>query len=850
MTNVRQFSFSAGEIAPVIHARTDLLKYSTGLRTCRNNIVMRHGGVSNRPGTGFIAEVKDSTKAVRLIPFVFNASQTYILEFGDLYIRVHRNGAPVLEATTSIIALSQTNPCQFTSAPGAYSEGDEIHLNDAGGMTEINGRSYILGTELSSDVYELKHLDGTNVDSTGYTAFTSGGTAARVYEVTTTYVEADLSDIAFIQSADIVTLVHPSYKPAELARSGHATWTLTDITFGAALAAPANLLSSSPGANFKYKVTAVDATTNEESLPSAEEDATTKTSTLTWDAVLGAGKYNIYRESAGIFGWIGVAETESFKDADYSVDVLDAPPVDRQPFATAGNYPSTLAFYQQRLIFANTNNNPEGVWASKSGLRKNFMISTPLQDDDAVTFSLVGREVNEVRHLVDAGKLIIFTSSGEWAIEGNAAGILLPGEINPRQHTSNGAANLRPLNVGGNNLYVQARGAVIRDLAYDFQSDGYKGDELSIFSSHLFDNRTLVDWAYQQIPHSIVWAVRDDGILLGMTYVREHEVFAWHRHDFDGTVENVACIPEGTENVLYLIIKRTIDGRTVRYLEAMKSRQIDDIVDLNMTDCSLDYDGRNTNTSHTMTLSGGSTWDHGEALTLTSSTGFFVATDVGNEVHLKVIENEGEDDEIISVIRCVITAFTSDLIVTVNPEKLVPASLQGVATSIWTFAVDVLGGLWHLEGKDLSVFADGFVAASANNNKHTVLTVTNGQVTLDKPYGVIHAGLPITADFETLDIDTPQGSSLSDKKKNISRVTLFVESSRGIFVGSNATNLTEVKVREDEPYDAPVALATGTVELNIAAEWNSKGSIFIRQIDPVPLSVLAVVPSGLIGGLS
>lgn len=842
MTNVRQFSFSSGEIAPAIYARTDLLKYSTGLRTCRNNIVMRHGGVSNRPGTGFVAEVKDSTKGVRLIPFVFNAEQTYILEFGDLYIRVHRNGAPVLETPIDITLTEQTNPCLVTAFPSSgLLEGDEVYIEGIVGMTELNGRTLVLGTEITGDVFQLKYKDGTDVDATTYNAHISGGTVARVYEVTTTYVEADLSDIAFIQSADIVTLVHPSYPPAELARTGHAAWALSDIAFGAALDAPANLLSDSPGAGFKYKVTAVDATTNEESLPSAEEDATTKTSTLTWDAVSGAGKYNIYRESAGVFGWIGVAETESFTDADYTVDVLDAPPVDRQPFASADNYPSTVAFYQQRLLFANTNNNPEGVWASKSGLRKNFMISTPLQDDDAVTFSLVGREVNEVRHLVDAGKLIVFTSSGEWAIEGDVAGILIPGEINPRQHTSNGAANLRPLNVGGNNLYVQARGAVIRDLAYDFQSDGYKGDELSIFSSHLFDNRTLVDWAYQQIPHSIVWAVRDDGVLLGLTYVREHEVFAWHRHDFDGMVENVACIPEGIENVPYLIIKRTINGRTVRYLEAMKSRQIDDIVDLNLTDCSLDYDGRNTDTSHTMTLSGGSTWEHGEALTLTSSTGFFVTNDVGNEVHMT-----GADGELV---RCVITAYTSDIIVTVNPEKIVPESLQGVATSTWTLAVDVLGGLWHLEGKDLSIFADGFVAASANNPKVVTLTVTNGQVTLDKPYGVIHAGLPITADFETLDIDTPQGSSLSDKKKNISRVTLFVESSRGIFVGTDETNLTEVKVREDEPYDAPVALATGTVDLNIASEWNSKGSIFIRQIDPVPLSVLAVVPSGLIGGL-
>ena len=848
MSNVRQFSFSSGEIAPVIHARTDLLKYTTGLRTCRNNIIMRHGGASNRPGTGFVAEVKDSSKAVRLLPFRFNAEQTYILEFGDLYIRIHRNGAPVLETQTDISDITRSNPATVACAPGAYAEGDEIHVSDCEGMTELNGRTLVLGTESPANNFHLKYKDGTDVDATTFGVYTGGGKAARVYEVTTTYLEAELPEINYIQSADIVTLVHPSHKPAELARSGHTTWTLTDMVFGAALTAPANLTSDSPGANFKYVVTAVDAETGEETLPSIEEEATTKTSTLTWDAVAGAGKYNIYREQAGQFGWIGVAGTESFQDSDLTVDPLDTPPVDRQPFASAGNYPSTVVYYQQRLIFANTNNNPEGVWTSKSALRKNFMISTPLQDDDAVTFSLVGREVNEVRHLSDSGELVVFTSSGEWAIAGNGAGILLPAEINPRQHSSNGSSILRPLNVGGSDIYVQARGSVIRDLAYTFEKDRYRGDELSIFSSHLFDNYTIVDWAYQQIPHSIVWAVRSDGVLLGLTYVQEHEVFAWHRHDFDGEVENVASIPEGTEDVPYMVIKRTIDGRTVRYIEAMKTRTINDIVDYVGMDSSLSYDGRNTDTGHTMVLTGGSTWLHGEVLTLTSSTGYFIAGDVGNEVWLPNPSDETD------VVRCVITGFTSDTIVTVNPSKLVPESLRSVVVSDWSFAVDVLGGLWHLEGKEISVLGDGFVVSSPNNNSYNTLTVADGEVTLDKPYAVIHAGLPITADLETLDIDTPQGPSLADKKKNISRLHIFVESSRGGFIGVEAEDdktkgLTELKVRETVEYDDPVALISGTKDQNITSEWNDSGKIFIRQVDPLPLSVLAVVPSGKIGGL-
>ena len=329
-----------------------------------------------------------------------------------------------------------------------------------------------------------------------------------------------------------------------------------------------------------------------------------------------------------------------------------------------------------------------------------------------------------------------------------------------------------------------------------------------------------------------------------MTYVREQQVLAWTRNDFDGTVENVAVVPEGTEDAVYLVIKRTIDGSTKRYVERMTKRVIDDLEDLILVDSAHTYDGRNTG-STTMTLSGGTTWEYTETLTLTASVATFESGDVGNEIHLT-----GSDGE---VIRFEIKGFTSSTVVTGTGHKTIPTSLRTTATTTWTEAISTVTGLWHLEGKNVSVFADKFVVASPNNASYTTVAVSDGSVTLDRPYGVIHIGLPFISDVETLDINTAQGETLADKRKNVTAVSMHLEKTRGVWAGnqpptSDTTdpleNLYELKVRESETYDDPVALFTGVEEIDIESRWNSSGRVFIRQVDPVPLTLLSVYPSG------
>jgi hypothetical protein len=280
----------------------------------------------------------------------------------------------------------------------------------------------------------------------------------------------------------------------------------------------------------------------------------------------------------------------------------------------------------------------------------------------------------------------------------------------------------------------------------------------------------------------------------------------------------------------------------------MASRTIDDVIDFIGMDASLSYDGRNTNVAHTMRLSGGSLGALGndEALILTSNLSYFLATDVGKEIHLTAGDG--------TIVRCVIESYTSATQVIARPNRVVPVDIRyPTEVSEWSKAIKTIGNLHHLEGQQISIFADRFVVANPNNSAYVTRTVTNGSVTLDKGFAVIHVGLPITHDLETLDIDTAQGETVMDKKKFASRLAIMVEGSRGIWAGTrpptsdaSLDGLFELKIRNEESYDDAVTLATGVVDMNIEPSWNAHGRIFIRQTDPVPLTVLAVAPSGLI----
>ncbi|BAP80903.1 hypothetical protein MT1_3728 [Pseudomonas sp. MT-1] len=769
-TSTIQPSFAAGELAPSLYARVDLARYQTGLRLCSNFFVMPYGGVKNRPGTVFVSETKSSGVA-RLIPFQFNDEQTYVLEFGNLYMRVYKDGG-IVEAS-----------------PGVP------------------------------------------------------------YELVTPFTEEQLFDLNYTQSADVMTIVHPAHVPQQLSRLGHDNWTLAEISFVPGIAAPGGLTGTPRTAgsgdvtNYRYVVTAViDSEVPEESLPSAAVNIASwdnkPGAALSWSTVAGATYYNVYKDtnSSGIFGFIGRAENVTFTDINIAPVKTDTPPTGNNPFVGVGNYPGAVGYYQQRLCFAGSDSSPQTVWMSKTGNFKNFGYSTPVKDDDSITFTVASRQVNRFRHILPLRQLLGLTSGGEWVISGGESGITAK-TVKAEIQSYNGASKIPPIVINDSAIYVQQRNNAVSSLAYTFEADGFSGDDLTKFSPHFFRGYTLIDWTYQQIPDRLVWAARNDGALLGMTFLPEEQLLAWHQHHTDGFVESVCCIAEGQMDALYLLVRRNINGVTKRYVERMATRDIYDAEDAFFVDCGLTYDGRNKDAGKNLTLSGGAEWKHPQLVTVTA-TGHapFTPGSVGRTYRLR----SGAE-----MVRVEVTAYTSSAVVTGKLLEICPVSLRGVAVSDWALMAETIAGLGHLEGKTVAILTDG--------DAHPQRVVSGGAISLQHASAVVHAGLPYVAEMETLEIDWPDRGSGSqlDKRKIIPSVTAYLEASRNFWAGpKRGAKLFESKPDYRETYDSPVATTTGVTELKIDSVWQESGRVYIQQPDPLPLTILALIPEITVSGKS
>jgi len=827
--------------------------------------VHRQGGVSNRPGTEFVVETKEQDRETRLIPFIFNDNNTYILEVGHLYIRIYSGTALKSEVVTPYVADEYINN-------GAATEIFDVNYVQSGDVITLVHPSHPPQelkriSDASWTISEVGFFPDTNRTSLVSSSSTGG---SNEFTYTVTGISADSGEeslrgdsidghasISSITQADpaVVTLsgvfsepikdgdvVHfflisgmteLNNKQFKIKVNSQTEFQLVDVdstNFNAYTTSPF------PGRVIQSYFRRTNFITPSVSTPI----------TLSWLAIPGIKEYNIYKKQKdNTFGLIGITESTTFDDIGAIADTSIRPPSSLNPFLGEDNFPSTVTYIQQRLTFANTNNEPEKIFMSRTGDFKNFTVSNPSQADDSIIFNTAGRQVNRVKHLIDLSRLVILTDGAEWSLSAGDSGVVTPTTLNTRQSSYNGSGDLQPVIINGDAIYQQARGSVVRSLVYDFEADNYKGNDLTIFSNHLFDKFELRDWGYQQIFHSILWVVREDGGLLGLTYLKEQNILAWHRHDLGEGVESVAVIPEGNEDVPYFVVKRTINGVEKRYIESFTSRLVKDIEDMKFMDSSATFDGTNTTTT-TLSLDGGTTWAFNEKIELNASAATFVSAlaEEGNEYHLTI---DGED------IRFSVTDFVNSTQVLGFPHRTVIASEQSNPVTTWGKAVDSVGGgaIDHLEGEAVSIFADGNVIASPNNPDYATITVTGGIVSFPQHAVKIHVGIPYISDIETLNIDSVDGETLSDKKINITQLTLAVEETRGVWAGNSAPKgddatecLEELKVRDCEGYDASVGLATDNVEITLRGQWNNNGRVFVRQIDPVPVTILAIHPAG------
>jgi len=587
-------NFTGGQLSDRMEGRTDFQKYFSGCKTLENFIVQPHGSVTRRPGTTFVAEVENSAEKTRLIPFEFSTEQSYALEFGNQYIRFYKDNGAVLEANKTITGITQANPGVVTATAHGYDNGDTIVITGVVGMTQVNNKRFKVANKNTND-FELQDIDGVDVDTTSFTAYTSGGIANRVYTLTTTYLTADLFNIKYAQSADVMYLCHPDYSVKKLSRTGHTSWTITEVDFTNGPYLDDNITAVTLSSSAHTVGTARDLTASAATFASTDVGRLVSFRT-------GYGEITAFTSSTAVT-WTIIKDTNS---GSASVDwALGA-------FSDTTGYPSCVTFYEQRLVFAGTTNQPQTLFFSRSGDYENMDENRggTVASDDAMIYTIASNQVNVIQSLKATRTLIILTSGGEFTLNSDSTGTAVsPTNINIKKQSNYGASNIDALSVGNATLFVQRAKRKLRELAYNFDTDGYVAPDMTILAEDVTLSG-LDELTYQQEPHSIIWGIRGDGILVGLTYQRSEQVVAWHQHKLGGSfgatthgiVESVISISGNSynrtdEDQLWVIVKRTINGTTRRYVEYFTPFQFDSsLTQFQFVDSALAYSGAATST--------------------------------------------------------------------------------------------------------------------------------------------------------------------------------------------------------------------------------------------------------------
>lgn len=423
--------------------------------------------------------------------------------------------------------------------------------------------------------------------------------------VATPFTARQGREMDYIQSVDVVYFAHEDVFPQKMSRLSLTDWQFSNILINPQSGGAPGSLTVTPenagSVEYTYRVTSVK--DGAEGVLGAEEtnalcqdlNVDGAKNVLQWPST-GADEYNVYRSVSGIFGFIGYTDALEFTDDNIIPNVELTPVKAAGIFGAPGEYPSRVCFYQQRLVYASSIEQPETVWMSRAGNFENFTRSRILRATDRLELDLYGAGINRVRGLLQLRELVAFSQAGEFTITGPDGVMDVTNPIQT-QHSYSGARPVKPLVIESTALFVDGTGKIVRDLRYTFEQNGYGGDDRSIFANHYFEDTEIIDWCYAKDPHSVVWVVLADGRLLSMTYKREHQVFAWAEHDVGGIVENVTCVREDNRDVVYLEVRRSIQGQVRRFVERMADhRKRRDIVEANFLDCSITYRGVATDT--------------------------------------------------------------------------------------------------------------------------------------------------------------------------------------------------------------------------------------------------------------
>lgn len=842
-------NFTAGELSPRLDGRVDLAKYANGCTILENFMIHAHGGAARRPGTKHVAEVKTSSLKTRLIPFEFSSEQTYIIELGNQYARFYKDNGQI----------------------------------------------------------------------------TSSGSA---YEISTPYLTAHLPALKYAQSADVMYITHPSYSPRKLSRTGHAAWTLTEVTttfgpmqdlnttattFSASSRTGTSTITSSTSVFASTDVgrliqiyegwakisayssaTSVSAVVQENLKGDAELLPEYTASTISFiegdpsataaehnDRIVDSAK-NFVKQNFKTGQTVTVSGTASnngdFLIVDVTADTMLTAPSDDLTAESAGSsftivgkleatdewslgafsgttgYPGAICFFEERLVYGGSTTQPQTVWFSESGAFDSF--NTGADDSDAMVYTIASNQVNIIRYLASGRSLVIGTSGGEFvAGSGSTTEPLTPTSVQIKRQTSHGTANIAPVSVGNVILFLQRAKRKIREFVFNLDVDGYVAPDMTLLAEHISEGG-IDDIALQQEPDNVIWAVRADGVLCGMTYRREENVVAWHRHPIAGidgaatiTLTDYANIAVGTK-----IILTKSDGTSVTFTsEAAGASAPAETLGWrpntnNNTSADNLYAAINAHASFTVANPAANVITVTETtragvghlsivsydkirLAATSQTGAIVES-------VAIIPGDLDEDQVWIVVKRTINGATKrfveyltafDFGVDVEDAFFVDSGLTYTGS-----AASTISGLGHLEGESVTILANG--AAHANK------TVSSGSITLDRTTTKAHIGLGFTSTLKTMRLEGGAVDGTSQGKiKRIHDVTLRLYRSVGAKIGPSTSSVDLIPFRSSaDEMDQSLEMYTGDKFLEFSSGYDTDGFVAVVQDQPLPMTVVGV----------
>jgi len=742
-----QTIFSRGELSPRIIGRVDNKAYFNAVKYSQNMIPYPQGAITKRPGTYYVTPVKDSADLTILLPFRFSNVQNYILEFGDLYMRVYRNRG------------------QVESSPGV------------------------------------------------------------AYEVVTPWPTAILRELKFVQSYDTLYVFHKDYQTRSITRTGDTAWTLASVTYQDGPWLPENATA----ATFTASATTGSVTVTASTSTFVAGDVGRQIRMFvgsTW----GYGTITAYTSGTQVTITVnetlgGTSATARWRLSYFGGDM---------------GWPSVGTIFEERLVSAATEAYPATLFGSTTG---GFTTTTvnmeptgstgTVADDSGFVITIGDDQVNYINWLSPGRLLLIGTSGSVHSLSGGTSSTYAP--VTPtnvtvkREDVSGTREYIRPFRIGSSVFYMSSTSLKLRDIYYDFGIDNYISRDATIFNDHI-TKTGIVDIDFQTEPDPNLWAVRNDGQLVGFCYDKVNEVEGWHRHIIGGDdveVKSVACIPrpDRSGDDVWMIVSRTINGATVQYIEYMTEyfNSDDGQESAFFVDSGLTYDGYLA-----ATLTPGATT--GTGITFTAGSSVFAVSDVGKQL------KSGTG-------RATITGYTSgtQVVCTITAAF---SSTSAIPSGGWSLAIQTVSGLDHLEGQEVAIFADGFVCPRD--------TVVSGDVSLPTFCSKVHAGLPYEAYMTLLPIEAPPLGTVQGRIRAVNRIHIYVTDTMTfdygcLTVDGRLDTIPTLQLNVSN-YDEAPQLYNGILTRNPPSGYNQDGNLVLYQDNPTPFTVNYVVQECSING--